>query len=105
MRECAGRIRDSFRQEGLFSEADRDFHMTLFRPIGNSVLTSALEAIWAVDVGFQLELKRTHMESSVRKHEAIVDALEQYDFFAFAKAMEAHFSSGKYSGGDSYEEY
>ena len=105
MRECADRIRDSYRQEGLFSEADRDFHMSLFRPIGNSVLTSALEAIWAVDVGFQLELKRPHMEYSVSKHEAIVDALEAYDYYAFAKAMDAHFSSGKYSGESTYEEY
>ena len=105
LRQCAVRIRESYREEGVFSAADRDFHMALFRPLNNTVLNSALDAIWAVDVGFQLDLKRPHMEYSVRKHEAIVDALENYDYFAFAKAMEAHFSSGKYSSDESYEEY
>lgn len=79
--------------------------MSLFRPLGNTILNSLLDAIWMVDEDFQLELKRPHLESSVRKHEAIVEALEQYDFFAFAKAMEAHFSSGKYTMSQTYEEY
>ena len=37
-------------------------------------------------------------------YEAIVAALEKYDYFSFAKAMEYHFSSGKYSPGDAYWE-
>ena len=105
LRECVIRLRKDYEQEGLFAEADHEFHMALFRPLGNSVLNSLLEAIWAVDNSFQLEMKRPHLEGSVAKHEAIVDALEQYDYFAFAKAMEAHFSSGKYLKLNSYEEY
>ena len=105
LRECTFRIRRDYEEQGLFAEADYEFHMALFRPLGNSVLNSLLEAIWAVDSGFQLEMKRPHLESSVAKHEAIVDALEQYDYFAFAKAMEAHFSSGKYLKLNGYEEY
>ena len=105
LRECAVQIRKDYEREGFFSEADRAFHTALFRPLGNTVLNSLLDAIWMVDVGFQLDLKRPHMENSVSKHEAIVTAVEKYDYFAFAKAMDAHFSSGKYLNMDSYEEY
>lgn len=105
LRECVTQLRQDYENEGLFAKADHAFHMMLFRPLGNDVLTSLLEAIWEVDDSFQLELKRPHLESSVAKHEAIVEALEQYDYFAFAKAMEAHFSSGKYLNMSSYEEY
>lgn len=105
LRELVREIRRDYEQAGLFAQADRAFHMALFRPLGNSVLNSLLNAIWMVDENFQLELKSPHLESSVRKHEAIVDAIEQYDYFAFAKAMEAHFSSGKYTDSKSYEEY
>ena len=105
LRRCVTQLRQDYENEGLFAQADHKFHMALFRPLGNSVLTSLLEAIWEVDDSFQLEMKRPHLESSVAKHEAIVDALEEHDFFAFAKAMEAHFSSGKYSTLHGYEEY
>ncbi|MBQ7487036.1 MAG: FadR family transcriptional regulator [Clostridia bacterium] len=105
LRRLAGNIRQEFEKTGWFTAADREFHMSLFRPLGNTILNSLLDAIWMVDEDFQLELKRSHLESSVRKHEAIVEALEQYDFFAFAKAMEAHFSSGKYTMAQTYEEY
>ena len=105
IRICAQQIRRDYEQAGLFAQADREFHMALFRPLGNSVLSSLLNAIWMVDANFQLEEKSPHLEYSVAKHEAIADALEQYDFFAFARAMEAHFSSGKYSQSNTYEEY
>lgn len=105
LRQCVVRLRESGSDSVKFTRADHDFHMTLFRPLGNSVLNSLLEAIWAVDEGFQLEKKSPHLASSVSKHEGIVDALEAYDFRAFARAMEVHFSSGKYSKPDSFEEY
>ena len=104
LRDIVDRIRVSYEQEGVFSELDRAFHMTLFRSLHNSVLNSVMDAIWAVDVGFQLEEKRPHLSSSVAKHEAIVKALEEYDYIAFAKAMERHFSSGKYTRAGSYTE-
>ena len=47
-----------------------------------------------------------HLASSVTKHEAIVEALERYDYMAFAHAMYNHYSSGKYLPQHStYEEY
>ena len=56
------------------------------------------------DVRFQLEEKRPHLGDSVAKHEAVVQALEAHDFIGFVKAMEYHFSSGKYRNPGSYEE-
>ena len=104
LREIVDQIRCSYDREGVFSDLDREFHLTLFRPLKQEVLYSVMSMIWAVDVRFQLEEKRPHLPDSVTKHEAIVQALEEYDFMAFAKAMEHHFSSGKYTGSDSYEE-
>jgi len=105
MRRCATEIRSRWEQGEMFEEADRAFHMALFRALNNSVLNSMLEAIWAADSGFQLEAKLPHLASTVVKHEKIVDALEQYDYQAFALAMLAHYSSGKYTRSDSYEEF
>jgi len=105
IRECAAEIRTRWDAGQMFVEADHEFHMALFRPLGNQVLLSLMEAIWAVDSGFELEQKMPHLSSSVNKHDAIVAALENYDYRSFARAMEAHFSSGKYLTSDTYEEY
>ena len=105
MRACATEIRQRWEKGEMFEEADRRFHTALFRSLNHSVLNSVLDAIWAADTGFQLEAKMPHLASTVTKHERIVDALEQYDYLAFAKAMLAHYSSGKYTQTDSYEEF
>ncbi len=105
MRACATEIRQRWEQGQMFEEADRGFLTALFRSLNHSILNSVLDAIWAADTGFQLEAKMPHLASTVTKHERIVDALEQYDYLAFAKAMLAHYSSGKYTDSDSYEEY
>ena len=105
MRECVEQMKRAGNDSDAFLKADRDFHMTLFRGLDNGVLNSLLEAIWAADDGFQLEKKSPHLINSISKHAAIVDALEQYEYRAFAQAMEVHFSSGKYSAVDSFEEY
>ena len=88
IRQCADEIRTRWDAGEIFTEADYEFHMSLFRPLNNSVLNSLLESIWAVDAGFELEEKMPHLSSSINKHDAIVQALENYDFLAFAKAME-----------------
>ena len=104
MRRIVEQIRTAWESEGLFAELDRQFHMTLYHAMGNSVFNSLMDAIWSVDMRFQLDLKSPHLESSVAKHEAIVTALETYDYMAFARAMQMHFSSGKYRGDDTYTE-
>ncbi|MBO2516304.1 MAG: hypothetical protein CW338_03375 [Clostridiales bacterium] len=105
LRECVEQIRNRWDETKLFSDIDREFHMTLFRPLNNGALNSLLEAIWAVDDGFELEKKVPHLESTISKHEAIVTALENHNFDDFCTAMQAHFSSGKYNAGGTYEEY
>ena len=104
LRRIVDQIRVSYEQEGLFADLDREFHLSLFRPLNNEVLYALMNAIWEVDVRFQLEEKRPHLVDSVAKHEAIVLALEEYDYISFAKAMEYHFSSGKYTDPESYDE-
>ncbi len=105
LRSLADAMRDNWSRGVFFIQEDKDFHLTLFRSLHNNVLLSLLEAIWAVDDGFELEKKLPHLEQTVTKHEAIVAALENHSFLAFARAMEAHFSSGKYTGMTSYEEF
>lgn len=105
LRSCVEMMYASGGESAQFTEADRQFHVTLFRPLGNGVLNSLMDAIWAVDEGFELEKKSPHLLNSISKHESIVKALEEYDYRAFARAMEMHFSSGKYTESDSFEEY
>lgn len=105
LRSLADAMRDNWSRGVFFIQEDKDFHLTLFRSLHNDVLLSLLEAIWSVDDGFELEKKQPHLEQTVTKHEAIVAALENHSYPAFARAMEAHFSSGKYTGMTSYEEF
>ena len=105
LRSLADAMRDNWSRGVFFIQEDKDFHLTLFRSLHNDVLLSLLEAIWSVDDGFELEKKQPHLEQTVTKHEAFVAALENHSYPAFARAMEAHFSSGKYLGMTSYEEF
>lgn len=106
MRELVEQMQVHWEERGVFAQEDMLFHQTLFSAIGNHVLNSLLNSIWAIDTGFQLEEKLPHLADSVSKHEAIVEALEQYDYMAFARAMHRHYSSGKYLPQHStYEEY
>ena len=105
LRSLADAMRDNWSRGVFFIQEDKDFHLTLFRSLHNDVLLSLLEAIWSVDDGFELEKKQPHLEQTVTKHEAIIAALENHSYPAFARAMEAHFSSGKYLGMTSYEEF
>ncbi len=105
LEDCVKRMRRSFEETGFFGEEDREFHMLLFRPLNNSVLNSLLNAIWGVDITFQLEQKKPHLSDSVIKHEKIVEALKKGDAAAFEEAMLRHFSSGKYLEESGYREY
>lgn len=96
IRELADAISQRWSEGEIFAAEDREFHLTLFKALDNSVLNSMLEAIWAVDTGFGLEERMSHMAQSVENHQEIARALEDYNYRAFAKAMEAHFSTGKY---------
>ena len=106
MRELVEKMRISWEESGAFAVEDRDFHLTLFSSIGNPVLNSLLRAIWEIDKDYQLEEKLPHLSTSVNKHDDIVKGLEEYDYLSFARAMDRHYSSGKYSPVEkNYEEY
>jgi len=106
MRELVDQMQVHWEESGTFAREDMLFHQTLFAGIGNPVLNSLLNSIWEIDIHFQLEEKLPHLASAVTKHRAIVEALEQYDYMAFARAMDHHYSSGKYMPQHStYEEY
>ncbi len=99
-------IRDSFErvkalwEQGVFSHTDdKEFHMLIFQHLSNAVLNSMLEAIWAVDANIVPPDDADH-RMDIAKHEAIVTALENGDYPAFAQAMEDHFATGKYQGYD-----
>ena len=105
LHNCLRQMHESREDYTAFTEADRIFHTTLFRGLDNSVLNSLMDAIWAVDAGFELEKKSPHLMTSISKHETIVKALEEDDYRACARAMEIHFASGKSLTADSFEEY
>ena len=67
MRACAGEIRSQWEKGEMFADADRRFHMALFRSLNNMVLNSMLEAIWAADAGFQLEAKMPWRPTIIRR--------------------------------------
>lgn len=89
----------------FFHADDRDFHMALFEPLGNRSMLSLMDAIWSVDASFHVDQKLKYLDDTVTKHERIVRALEARDKPAFEEAMCAHFASGKYATGASFEEY
>ena len=105
LKGCVEQIRERWAHNEIFSDIDKEFHMTLYRPLNNGVLNSLLSAVWAVDDVFQLEQKVPHLGLTIAKHAAIVEALEEKNYDMFMRAMQAHFSSGKYMSRNSYEEY
>ena len=97
-------IKHKWDKQIFFHADDKDFHMSLFSHLNNRTLSSLLDAIWAVDENFKKDEKVKFMGDTVQKHENIVRALEQHNEEAFEAAMLAHFSSGKYSTTNSFEE-
>lgn len=105
IREILERIKHEWQQHIFFHADDKDFHMALFSRLNNPTLLSLMDAIWSVDENFQKEEKFKYLDDTVIKHEKIVHALEAHNEEAFVAAMLTHFSSGKYTSQDSFEEY
>lgn len=106
MRELVEKMKISWAESGMFAEEDREFHQTLFASVDNPILNSLLDAVWEIDMNYQLEEKMPNLATSVSKHEEIVRGLEIYDYMTFARAMDKHFSCGKYSRSSrGFEEY
>jgi DNA-binding FadR family transcriptional regulator len=74
-------------------EPDRAFHETLYRPLGNTLLVSFLQAFWDVfhRVRGRLLHDRALMLTTADDHARIVDAIEAGDAAAASAAMSHHF--------------
>ena len=75
------------------------FHEILFRSLDNQVLRDLLKAVDAL----QRECVETEQGPPVpepERMEAVVGALEEYNFQTFAQAMEAYFSRGVFANQD-----
>ncbi|MFD4256788.1 FadR/GntR family transcriptional regulator [Streptomyces sp. NPDC058534] len=81
-------------RDGRVSAAtDRAFHLALYRPINNHLLSEVLDAFWAALRRVRTELADDHQDPEVtcRQHRAIVDAFEARDGERAAEAMRHHF--------------
>jgi len=73
------------------TEEQSEFHLTLFRPLGNKVLISILEAAWALEEnnGGKILADLDDMLSSWRTRQIIVDALREKDKTKGKNALES----------------
>jgi len=73
------------------TEEQSEFHLTLFRPLGNKVLISILEAAWAMeeDNGGKIIADLDEMLFSWRTRQLIVDALREKDRSKGKNALES----------------
>lgn len=97
-------IKEAWKEQRFFHSLDRAFHMTLYSRVGNSTLSSLMQAIWDVDENFKTEEKFKHLDDTIHKHENIVRALEVGSYEAFEAALLSHFASGKYLRLDGFTE-
>lgn len=97
LRENFDRFKERQENHLYTLDADHDFHMAMFAPLGNNTLITLLEAIWQVDAIFRPEEKLLFKPETIAEHEAILRALEEHNEEAFFAAMLSHFSMGKYA--------
>lgn len=86
METCAARHEEFF-------EEDRLFHEALYRPLGNALVVTLIQAFWEVLSRVRDELRFVPVPPTVTAadHRRIVQALEAGDQAAAAEAMTTHF--------------
>ncbi|MCA1217067.1 FadR/GntR family transcriptional regulator [Streptomyces sp. 8L] len=90
-------IVDTMRQEaergGVAPGTDRAFHFTLYRILGNHLLSEVLDAFWAAMNQVRTELggSTANPLATWEQHQAIVTALETGDRSRAAETMHRHF--------------
>lgn len=72
------------------ADIDRRFHLRLFAPLGNALVTALLELFWDLFHRLESELPPGDRHS-VEVHRAIVAALRAGDPARLVQAMDAHF--------------
>ena len=77
-----------------FPEEDRVFHEVLYRPLGNTLVVTLLQAFWDVlsRVRADLTLSPANPAVTAFDHRRILDAIVAGDGHAAAAAMTVHFS-------------
>jgi DNA-binding FadR family transcriptional regulator len=81
----------TFVSEREYYEMDERFHNTLYKNVGNFVLTAIIESTWEVDKGYHIEII-DEQEIRVEKHLMIVKALENHDYIEYLDALDYHFT-------------
>ncbi len=87
-------MEEKARQDQLFPEEDRAFHVALYRPMGNHLMLQILQAFWDAfhTVRDMLPGNLQSPVATVQVHQNILDALVAGDGMAAATAMSMHFS-------------
>lgn len=105
LRGAVDAIRERAMAGERYGKEDQQFHMMLFQNLGNSTLSSLLNAIWMVDLNLVGREQYTGSKQAIEAHERIVHGLEIRNQEMFEAGMLAHFASGRYSMAGSYSEY
>jgi DNA-binding FadR family transcriptional regulator len=76
-----------------FEDEDREFHLTLYRPLNNPFLNRLVELFWEVFRRLHGTVGVTHwnLEQTAQDHMAIVEALRARESRQLTQAMHSHF--------------
>ncbi|MER6977863.1 FadR/GntR family transcriptional regulator [Streptomyces carpinensis] len=92
------RLVDTMEQEArqhdaIRPETDRAFHLSLYRALGNHLLSEVLDAFWAALHQVRAELGDVHTDprTTWAQHRALVEALEAKDGARAVETMHRHF--------------
>ncbi|WP_062207583.1 FadR/GntR family transcriptional regulator [Streptomyces sp. NBRC 109706] len=95
LRELVGTMEREAADDGRVSAAtDRAFHLTLYRSLGNHLLSEVLDAFWAAFHRVRQELREDAQDARVTcaRHQEIVTALAAGDAPRAVVAMRQHFA-------------
>lgn len=95
LRELVAAMEQEAEKAGRISAGtDRAFHLTLYRSLGNHLLSEVLDAFWAALHRAREELREEREDARVtsERHRAILAALEAGDGAGAADAVRHHFA-------------
>jgi len=97
LRALIARMVDENTPFDQLEEADREFHLTIARSTGNTVLVQMVADLWKLRLRYPVETRRNNMFGPEnnrsyyeREHMRIVEALEAGDPQAAERAMQVH---------------
>lgn len=96
LREIFSEMKEKWSNQEHCHDLDAAFHKTIFKKLNNRTLNALFDATWRADGNFKMPEKHKNIAKSIKKHQLIVETLENHDKKAFKEAMCYHFSSGKF---------